>query len=284
MLTQTVTLASGHDLPVLGFGTWLIDPEDAAEVCRTALEVGYRHLDSAQAYGNEAGIGDGLRASGCERADVFVTSKVKAEIKDGDEAARSIRRSLETAGLDYFDLMLIHCPQPWAEYNKRDYRYETENRDVWRALEDAHEAGLIRSIGVSNFAVSDLRSLLETARVTPHVNQVRAHIGEVPTDILDFCAAHDMVVEAYSPLGHSDILDRPEIGEVAAHYDATPAQVCVRYVLQLGMVALPKTVTRTRMVENAAVDFVISDEDMRTLNALGGIDKWGEAAGWPRLV
>ena len=151
MFTETLTLPDGNRIPQLALGTWLIEDDKAADAVSSALSLGYRHIDTAQAYENERGVGEGLRKSGVKRSDIFVTSKVFAEIKNYAEAARSIDESLEKLGLDYIDLMLIHCPQPWYEYNIKEDRYLEGNREVWRAMEEAHAAGKLRSIGVSNF-------------------------------------------------------------------------------------------------------------------------------------
>ena len=174
ILDKTVTLNNGVKIPMLGFGTWCIDDDKAAEAVKTAIDLGYRHIDTAQAYGNERGVGEGVRTCGVPRDELFVVSKVAAENKSYDSAAKSIDETLAKTGLEYLDMMIIHAPQPWAEW-RGEKRYFEENREVWRALEDAYDTGKLRAIGVSNFLRDDLESLLPHCRIKPAVNQVLAH-------------------------------------------------------------------------------------------------------------
>ena len=279
MLSETFTMNDGRRIPKIGLGVWGIDNDKAAEAVRQAVAAGYRHIDTAQAYRNEAGVGEGVRTCGVAREQIFVTTKVAAEAKSYEAAARSIDESLQRAGLDYFDLMIIHSPQPWAEW-RGDKKYYEENRAVWRALEDAQKAGKLRSIGVSNFLQPDLESLLKTVQVRPAVNQVLAHIGNTPFELAEYCRKENILVQAYSPLAHGEVLKYPDIAAMAQKYQATPAQLCIRYVLQLGMVALPKTSRPERMKENATVDFTISEADMQALRALRAAD-YGEFTHFP---
>ncbi len=207
---KSMTLNNGVRIPALGFGTWCIDDARAAEAVRTAVEVGYRHIDTAQAYGNERGVGEGVRTCGVKREELFVVSKVAAEHKSYEAAAKSIDGTLETMGLDYLDIMIIHAPQPWAEW-RGEKRYFEENREVWRALEDAYAAGKLRAIGVSNFLRDDLESLLPHTKVKPAVNQVLAHIGNTPAGLIDFCKGNDIAVEAYSPIAHGEALKSAQV-------------------------------------------------------------------------
>lgn len=167
MLQEKITLSNGVKIPKLGLGTWFIPDDQAAEAVRQAASIGYRHIDTAQAYGNEAGVGAGVKSCGISREDMFVTSKVAAEHKTYESAARSIDESLMKMGLDYLDMMIIHSPQPWAEVNQSENRYVEGNREAWRALEDAYQAGKLKAIGVSNFQIGDLESLLEAAGSNP---------------------------------------------------------------------------------------------------------------------
>ena len=167
MLQEKITLSNGVEIPKLGLGTWFIPDDQAAEAVRQAASIGYRHIDTAQAYGNEAGVGAGVKSCGISREDMFVTSKVAAEHKTYESAARSIDESLMKMGLDYLDMMIIHSPQPWAEVNQSENRYVEGNREAWRALEDAYQAGKLKAIGVSNFQIGDLESLLEAAGSNP---------------------------------------------------------------------------------------------------------------------
>lgn len=275
ILQETYRLENGVQIPKLGLGTWFIDDDKAAKAVRDAVEVGYRLIDTAQAYGNEHGVGEGVRTCGLPREELFVTSKVAAEAKTYEEAARSIDETLEKMGLGYLDLMIIHSPQPWAEFRVEN-RYFAENKEVWRALEDAYAAGKLRAIGVSNFLQDDLENLLEDCRIKPMVNQILLHITNTDKALLDYCRAQGILVEAYSPIAHGEALKNPAITQMAKKYGVTPAQLCIRYVLQLGTVALPKTANPAHMQDNSAVDFQISSEDMQTLEVMDKIESYGE--------
>ena len=277
MYNQTMTLSNGIVVPQLALGTWLIQPDDkAAEAVRTALELGYRHIDTAQAYGNERGVGDGIRGSGIPREQIFVTSKVEAEHKSYAAAAASIDESLRKLGLDYIDLMLIHSPQPWEEVNQSDNRYIEGNRQVWKALEDALAAGKLRSIGISNFLIEDVENLWPAAEIKPMVNQVLCHISNTPLELIQYCQNKGIVVEAYSPVAHGEALKNEKIAAMAEKYGVSVPQLCIRYDLQLGMIVLPKTANPEHMKANAAVDFVISDQDMEILKNMEKIKDYGE--------
>lgn len=280
ILNATDTLSNGVRIPRLGLGTWMIPEADAPAAVETAIGLGYRHVDTAQAYTNEAGVAEGIRRSGVEREDVFLTSKVAAELKSYDAAAASIRETLRKTGLGYIDLMLIHAPQPWAEF-RSEKRYFRENREVWRALEDAYAAGLVRSIGVSNFLADDLDNLLGDCRERPMVNQILTHITNTPESLIDTCRRAGIVTEAYSPIAHGKALENPVIARFAAAYGVTPAQLCIRYTLELGMVSLPKASGAAHMKENAAVDFEILPSDMETLRSLDRIRDYGEFTAFP---
>lgn len=275
ILQETYTLSNGVAIPKLGLGTWFIDDDKAAEAVRSAVQLGYRLVDTAQAYGNERGVGEGVRTCGLPREEVFVTSKVAAERKTYESAMASIDETLEKMGLDYLDMMIIHSPQPWAEF-RVEKRYFDENKEVWRALEDAYAAGKLKAIGVSNFLQDDLEQLLPSCKVKPMVNQILLHISNTDKALVDFCQANGIQVEAYSPIAHGEALKNPAIAAMAQKYGVSVAQLCVRYVLQLGAVALPKTADPAHMKDNAAVDFVISDEDMNTLLAMERIGSYGE--------
>lgn len=275
ILQETYRLENGVWIPKLGLGTWFIEDENAAEAVRDAVAAGYRLIDTAQAYGNERGVGKGVRTCGLPREQLFVTSKVAAEAKSYEAAARSIDETLAKMGLEYLDMMIIHSPQPWAEFRVEN-RYFAENKEVWRALEDAYAAGKLRAIGVSNFLRDDLENLLEDCRIKPMVNQILLHITNTDRALLDFCREQRILVEAYSPIAHGEALKNPAITQMARKYNVTPAQLCIRYVLQLGTVALPKTANPAHMRDNGAVDFQISPEDMQTLEAMEKIESYGE--------
>lgn len=277
---EKYVLSNGVEIPKLGFGTWMIPDEQADVAVAQALKIGYRHIDTAQAYGNEAGVGRGVKVSGVARDKIFVTSKVAAEHKDYKKAAESIDETLKKTGLDYLDMMIIHSPQPWAEF-RGEKRYFEENREVWHALEDAYKAGKLKAIGVSNFLVDDLVSLLGAAEIKPMVNQVLTHISNTPLNLLDYCKSNGILCEAYSPIAHGEALKNKAISDMAAKYGVSSAQLCVRYVLELGMVALPKAVNPDHMAANADVDFKISDDDMEVLKNFEKIKDYGEFGYFP---
>jgi diketogulonate reductase-like aldo/keto reductase len=273
-------MANGVNIPKIGLGTWLIDGAAATQAVQDALKIGYRHIDTAQAYGNEAEIGAAIRASSVARQEIFVTTKVAAEAKTYDAVAASIDESLRKLGLEYLDLLLIHSPQPWAEFREEN-RYFAENREVWRAMEDAYAAGKVRAIGVSNFLRDDLENLLETAQVKPMVNQILTHISNTDLELINFTQRQGILVEAYSPIAHGQAVKNEKILAMAAKYGVTAPQLCVRYVLQLGIVALPKTANAAHMEENGNVDFTISDADMETLKHMEHIQDYGEHSFFP---
>jgi diketogulonate reductase-like aldo/keto reductase len=281
MYSKTLALSNGIVVPQLALGTWFIDDDKAAEAVREAVKIGYRHIDTAQAYANERGVGEGVRTAGIPREELFVTTKVAAEHKDYESAARSIDESLAAMGLDYLDMMIIHSPQPWAEVNQSDDRYFEGNLEVWRALTDAYKAGKIRAIGVSNFQKEDIDNIWDNAEVKPMVNQVLCHISNTPLDLIDYCQSKGIVMEAYSPVAHGEALKNPKIAEMAAKYGVTIPQLCIRYDLQLGMITLPKTANPEHMKSNADVDFEISSEDMEALKHVERIHDYGDAGIFP---
>jgi diketogulonate reductase-like aldo/keto reductase len=278
ILNESYTLSNRIRIPKLGLGTWFIDDDKAADAVKAAVGIGYRNIDTAQAYGNERGVGEGIRTSGVARDELFVSTKLAAEIKAYDGTVAAIDGSLATMGLEYIDLMLIHSPQPWADFRGGDYA--EGNRQAWRALEEAHQAGKIRAIGVSNFQQQDLENILATATVAPHVNQLLVHAGNTPAELLSYCESKGILVEAYSPIAHGEILKNTEVQAMAEKYDVSVPQLCIRYTLQLGTVSLPKTANPEHMRSNAAVDFVISDADMVALRMLHAQD-YGESSVFP---
>lgn len=281
MYNKTMKLSNGVIVPQMALGTWFIDDDKAADAVRAAADIGYRHFDTAQAYGNERGVGEGIRTCGIPRDELFVTSKVAAENKSYESAASSIDESLKKMGLDYINMMIIHSPQPWKEVNQSENRYFAENREVWRALTDAYKAGKVRAIGISNFQKEDVDNLYDWAEVKPMVNQVLCHISNTPLDLIDYCKSKGIVMEAYSPVAHGAILKNEEIARMAEKYGVSVPQLCIRYDLQLDMIVLPKTANPEHMKSNADVDFVISDGDMETLKNFKKIESYGDAAGFP---
>ena len=281
MFTNELTLPNGNKIPQLALGTWLIDDGVVADAVKSAISLGYRHIDTAQAYGNERGVGEGIRQSGIAREEIFLTTKIAAEHKTYESAARSIDESLSELGLDYIDLMIIHSPQPWVEVNQSENRYFDENREVWRALEEAYTAGKVRAIGVSNFLKDDLENILQTAKIKPMVNQVLCHISNSPLELIDWCTAQGILTEAYSPVAHGEALKNESIIAMAQKYGVSVAQLCIRYCIQLGMIVLPKAAKAEHQKSNAEVDFEISAADMEILKRIERIKDYGEASFFP---
>ena len=280
ILDETYALANGVEIPKLGLGTWFIDDRDAVQAVRDAASIGYRHIDTAQAYGNEAGVGEGIRSCGVSREEMFVTTKLAAEVKSFDEAASAIDGSLATTGLDHVDLMIIHSPQPWDEFGGEN-RYFEGNREAWRALEQAYHAQKVRAIGVSNFQPDDIDNIVAACDVAPMVNQILVHISKTPAPLIDYSQQHGMVVEAYSPMAHGELFKNQRVRDMAEKYGVSLAQLSIRYTLQLGLVSLPKTANPDHMRTNADVDFEISDDDMGVLQHVDDINDYGDANVFP---
>ncbi|WP_280423621.1 aldo/keto reductase [Nocardia carnea] len=278
ILQETYTLSNDVRIPKLGLGTWFIDDDKAADAVAEAVSIGYRNIDTAQAYGNERGVGQGVRAGGVAREEVFVSTKLAAEIKDYDAAVAAIDGSLATLGLDHIDLMLIHSPQPWSDFRGGDYA--EGNRAAWRALENAYKAGKLRSIGVSNFEQRDLDNILGACSIPPQVNQLLVHAGNTPAELIDYCENNAVLVEAYSPIAHGEILNNPDVQAIADRYQVSVPQLCIRYTLQLGTVSLPKTANPDHMRSNAQLDFEITDGDMDVLRNLRARD-YGDHSVFP---
>ena len=273
---EKIKLNNGNEIPKLALGTWLIDDAIVADAVVNAIEIGYRHIDTAQAYENERGVGEGIRKSAVPSEKLFVTSKIQAEIKDYVAAKKSIDDTLNLMGLDYLDLMIIHSPQPWAEYNKSENRYYKENKEVWKALQEAYEAGKVKNIGISNFKEQDIQNILEDCKIKPVINQILCHISNTPLEVIAYCQKNDIQVEAYSPIAHGKSLDNPVIKEIAQKYNVSVPQLCIRYDWQLNTIVLPKTANKEHMKQNADINFEISAEDMETLKHLNKIKDYGE--------
>lgn len=274
-MNEFFELSNGLKIPKVGLGTWLIDNDKVEEVVECALEAGYRHIDTAQAYGNEEGVGKAIRKSNIARQDLFITSKIAAEAKTYQEAYDSINETLNKMGLDYLDLMIIHSPQPWQEF-RDDNRYFKENKEVWKALETAYQEGKVKAIGVSNFLKDDLENILNSCQIKPMVNQILTHISNTKTELIKFCKENDILVEAYSPIAHGAILKNENIIAMANKYNVSVARLCIRYIIQLGLVALPKASSKEHLIDNLKVDFEISEEDMEVLKAIKTIEDYGQ--------
>ena len=280
ILQEKYKLSNGVEIPKIGLGTWFIGNDEVAKTVRKAVELGYRHIDTAQAYQNEGGVGEGIRSCGLDREEIFLTTKLAAEMKTYREAKASIDGSLKALGLDHIDLMIIHSPKPWAKFQGND-RYFEGNREAWRALEEAYKAGKIRAIGLSNFEREDVENILNSCTVKPMVNQILAHISNTPEALIRYCQAEGILVEAYSPIGHGELLKNQQVAAVAEKYRVSVPQLSIRYTLQLGLLPLPKTANPDHLKTNAAVDFVISEEDMTFLKNMEQIKDYGEASRFP---
>ena len=272
-LTDVYALSNGVAIPWVGFGTWQTpDGQVAADSVKAALAAGYRHIDTASIYKNETGVGQGIRESGVPREEIFVTTKIWNNKRGYDKTRESVEKSLERLGLDYLDMVLIH----WPAAPHRVENWEELNQSTWQALTDLYKEGKIRAIGVSNFKPHHLKALLE-AEVKPMVNQIELHPGMTQQETVDLCKEHGILLEAWSPLGCGRLLDHPFLGELAAKYDKSVAQVCIRWCLQKGFLPLPKSVTPSRILDNTKVfDFVLSDEDMAAMDTM-------ENVGWSGL-
>lgn len=266
ILNDTYTLNTGAKIPKIGFGTWQI-PDGAAAYNSTlfALKNGYRHIDTARAYGNEASVGRAIRDSGLKREDIFLTTKLPAEIKNAADVLPTFERTMEALALDYVDLYLIHAPWPWGE---RGSDYTQQNIEVWAEMEKIYKSGRAKAIGVSNFNVRDLQAILDNGSVVPAANQIRFFIGFTEEDITKFCQERDILVEAYSPLATGRLLDNVDIHKLADKYGKSIAQISIRYTLQRGTLPLPKSTHEQYILENADVDFEIGPEDMAYLDGL----------------
>jgi 2,5-diketo-D-gluconate reductase A len=271
MTTQTTSvpfldLNDGNHIPQLGFGVFQVPAEETAETVGHALETGYRSIDTAAAYGNEEGVRDGLLTSGLDRSDVFITTKLTGDDHGRDRASHAFGESLEKLGGDYIDLYLIHWPIP-----SKDRYVET-----WEALCSLRDEGSVRSIGVSNFQIEHLERIIDATGVVPAVNQIELHPRLQQAELRRFHAEHGIVTEAWSPLGKGQLLDDPVIEKIASAHDRTPAQVVLRWHIQLGNVVIPKSVTPSRIHENFHLfDFELGEDE---IDRLGELDR-GERTG-----
>ncbi|MBN7275375.1 aldo/keto reductase [Ligilactobacillus pobuzihii] len=280
ILNEKYTLNDGIQIPKLGFGTWLIDNAKVATAVEQAAKLGYRHFDTAQAYGNEEGVGAGIKAMALKRDELFITTKVQAEIKDYKAAKKSIDESLQKLGIDYLDLLLIHAPEPWAEFHGENH-YFKGNLEVWKAMEEAVQAGKVRSIGVSNFKQADLTNILENCSIKPTVNQLLTHIGNTSFELLKQAQANEILVEAYSPVAHGEMLQNKQIKQMADKYQVSIPQLAIRYCLELGTLPLPKSENPEHIANNADVDFKISATDLQVLKKFPQFKNYGNSSDFP---
>jgi 2,5-diketo-D-gluconate reductase A len=256
-----ILLNNGRSIPQFGFGVFQIKPADTVEAVSTALKTGYRHIDTAEMYGNEKEVGEAIAKSGLNRADVFVTSKLSNDAHLPDDARAAFDLSLEELGFDYLDLFLIHWPLPT--------RYDGDFVSTWKTLEEFYRDGRARSIGVSNFQPHHLRRLHEECEIPPAVDQIEVHPYLTQLDVRTFCAEHQITVEAWSPIAQGKVLDDPAIVTIAGPAGKSPAQVVLRWHIQRGDIVFPKSVTPARIKENFDIfDFELSDQDMESISAL----------------
>jgi 2,5-diketo-D-gluconate reductase A len=257
----TIDLNDGRTIPQLGFGVFQIDPEETVEAVSRALEAGYRHIDTAEMYGNEKEVGEAIRASGLDRSDVFVTSKLNNGFHRPDDARRAFDRSLTDLGFDYLDLFLIHWPLPML--------YDGDFVSTWRTLEEFHRDGRARSIGVSNFQVDHLQRLAAETDVVPAVNQIELHPYLLNEEVRAYGEAHGIATQAWSPIAQGNVLDDPVITAIAGRLDRSPAQVVLRWHIQRGSIVFPKSTTPARIKENFELfDFRLESDDVEKIDAL----------------
>lgn len=268
MLKETFLLSNGVQIPKVGFGTWQVPNGDIAyQAVKDALEVGYIHIDTAYVYENEISVGQAIKDSKIDRKDLFITSKLPSHIKDYQETETYFHESLKRLEMDYMDLFLIHAPWPWSNIGQD---CKAGNAEAWKKMIELYQAKKIRSIGVSNFNVDDLKDLIKRTGFIPHVNQIAFFAGHYhkQKETIAFCKENNILVEAYSPLAIGHALKTPLVLTLAEKYQKTPAQILIRYTLEHGTLPLPKSTKKARMIENADLDFTLDQNDIEALDVL----------------
>ena len=267
-LTDCYTLANGVKIPCIGFGTWQTpNGEVAVSSVLSALDAGYRHIDTAQGYGNEESVGIAVKQSGIDRKELFLTSKLTNSEHGYEKTLAAFETTLEKLGTDYLDLFLIHWPNPIAF---RDH-WQEANAGTWKAFEELYRSKRIRAIGISNFRPRHMEELSRTAEIAPMVNQIRLCPGDTQDEVVEYCRTHNILLEAYSPLGVGKIFEVPEMKALAEKYQKSIAQICIRWSLQRGYLPLPKSVTPSRIRENTQVfDFELDSSDVQLIADLKG--------------
>lgn len=259
-------LSNGVKIPKVGFGTWqAASGEEAYSACLSAIKLGYTHIDTALVYQNEKSVAKAVKDSGIPREDIFITTKLPANIKTYNGAMQAFEESLQNLDTDYIDLYMIHAPWPWDNVGADCTK---GNIEAWRALIDLYEAKKVRAIGVSNFHVKDIVPLIEATNVVPMVNQIRFFIGNTQEEITKYCQDNNILVEAYSPLATGAITEDEHLKEMAIKYNKSIPQICIRYCIERNTLPLPKSVHEERIASNIELDFEISKEDMDYLNSL----------------
>ncbi len=263
-MNTKVKLQNGYEIPCMGYGTYKVNGSAAISAIKSAISVGYRHLDTATFYGNEAEVGAAIRACDVPREELFITSKVWKTERGYEKTKASLLKTLEDMQLDYLDLYLIHWPASPCQYEN----WQEINLETWRAMTELYKEGKIKAIGVSNFLPHHLEALLKT-EVKPMVNQIEYHPGEMQEETVAYCKAHDILVEAWSPLGRGRIFENELLLELSRKYGKSLPQICLRWELQNGIIPLPKTLSEERMRENADIfDFEITEADMQLINSM----------------
>lgn len=267
MIRKEYTLRNGVSIPAVGFGTWQIPPgEEAYQATLTALKVGYRHIDTAAAYGNEASIGQAIRDSGIPRDQIFITSKLKAELKGYQTALDEYQKTIDRLGIDVLDLYLIHAPKPWHIHSD-GLEYTEQNIETWKAFVELYKQGRVRAIGVSNFGVKHLRPLIQATDFPPHADQIYLCPGTPQNETVEYAKPYGILIEAYSPFATGRLFKVEAFRQLAAKYNVTPAQLAVRWSLQKGHLPLPKSVTPERIANNLdAYGFEITATDVETID------------------
>lgn len=268
-ITDKYKLNNGVLIPCVGFGTWQTPNDEVGyNSVKVALEVGYKHIDTAAAYGNEVSVGKAIRDSGISREEIFVTTKLKNDDHGYETTKKAFNKSLEELGMDYVDLYLIHWPNPIMFRDK----WEEVNAQTWKAMEELYEEGKIKAIGVSNFRKHHLKELLKTSKIIPTVNQIRLCPGDTPEDLIQFCTGKGILLQGYSPLGTGKIFEVPEMIEIAKKYNTTVASVSLKWSIQRGFLPLPKSVTPERIKSNVEFfEINLSEEDIAVINSLDGV-------------
>lgn len=268
-LTSSFMLNNGLSIPCVGYGTFQTPNDETCAAVLEAIKVGYRHIDTAAFYGNEEGVGEAVRKSSVPREQLFITSKVWNSDRGYEKTKAAFAKTMKNLQMEYLDLLLIHWPA-----NRKQFGDAAKgiNAETWRAMEELYQEGKIKAIGLSNFLPHHIDELMETAQIKPMVNQIEFHPGWAQTDIVEYCLKNDIVVEAWSPLGRKDALENETLKSIAAKYGKSVAQLCIRWVLQHGVLPLPKSVTPSRILENTKVfDFTIDAADMQAIDALKNI-------------
>jgi len=264
-LTDTFDIYNGVKIPQVAFGTWQIPASKARKAVKEAIETGYRHIDTALVYENEKEVGQGIKDSGVKRENLFVTSKLPAHTKTYDGALKDFETTMQNLDIDYLDLYLVHAPWPWDQIGTN---CDKGNQDVWRAMEEIYKSGRVKAIGVSNFNVHDLENVMKTATVKPMVDQIQYYIGFTEPKITEFAKKNDILVEAYSPLATGGLINNQDVLKIAEKYHVSVPQLTIQFVIQNDVLPLPKAVHKEHIVANTKLDFEISAEDMKTLNAM----------------